>query len=368
MSDSSPGQLLLLGIAGKEVDSKTAEVIRRVQPGGFILFSRNIELPQQLRKLLDDLRELCQREPILTIDQEGGRVSRLRTIGNEPPSAWQLALRGNAEFIQRHGELTAQLLRLFGFNLNLCPVLDLCLDEEADNSLRGRCYGRTVEEVVQNARIFNNAMRAGGILSCGKHFPGYTRAGVDPHENLPKLGLKKSQMEELEFAPFRCLREELDSMMIGHIAVPALEPDGVERPASLSEAIVRQILREEIGFQGLIMTDDLDMGAILNYCNLEDALLGALEAGCDMLMICHRCHLAEEAAKILEKANRRRLDEALERLHKLRGRFQPPSEFRIETFEKLDKEVWDLRVETLGLEMAKQRSPENAKRSPVEVY
>ena len=142
------GQLLLVGVPGTELEAETAAMLRRVQPGGFILFGRNIQSPEQVRKLIDDLRDLSSVEPVITIDQEGGRVSRLRLIGEEPPNAQQLRDRGNPELVRRHGELTAKLLRLFGFNLDLCPVLDLSFDDEADNSLRGRCYGKTVEQVI----------------------------------------------------------------------------------------------------------------------------------------------------------------------------------------------------------------------------
>src|SRR4030095_4257869 len=149
--DNSLGQLILCGVPGKELDAASAEMFRRVQPGGFILFGRNIESASQLRKLIDDLRNLSQTEPIITIDQEGGLVSRLRLIGNEPPNAQQLRDKGDVELIRRHGDITGRLLRLFGFNLDLCPVLDISFDDEADNSLRGRCYGRDVEETVRLA-------------------------------------------------------------------------------------------------------------------------------------------------------------------------------------------------------------------------
>src|ERR1700737_2943350 len=174
MEQSSLGQLLLVGVPGQEMDIETARVFRKVQPGGFILFGRNIESAPQLRKLIDDLRDLSKIEPIITIDQEGGRVSRLRLIGNEPPNAQQLRDKDNVELIRQHGDITGRLLRVFGFNLDLCPVLDISFDDDADNSLRGRCYGKTVDQVVGNAGAFNNAMRDQGIASCGKHFPGYS--------------------------------------------------------------------------------------------------------------------------------------------------------------------------------------------------
>lgn len=158
----SLGQLLLTGVPGVTLDLATADTFRRIQPGGFILFGRNIESPAQLRKLIDDLRALCSVEPIITIDQEGGRVSRLKLIGNEPPNANQLRDNGDLDLIRRHGSITARLLRIFGFNLDLCPVLDISFDDDADNSLRGRCYGNNVEQVIRNAGAFNEAMRGGG--------------------------------------------------------------------------------------------------------------------------------------------------------------------------------------------------------------
>jgi len=150
-----PGQLLLVGVPGTELDAATAAIFREVQPGGFILFGRNITSAPQLRKLIDDLRNLSEVEPIITIDQEGGRVSRLKLVGNEPPNAQQLRDRAEINLIAQHGTITAGLLRMFGFNLDLCPVLDISFDDEADNSLKGRCYGRSVEEVIRNAGAFN---------------------------------------------------------------------------------------------------------------------------------------------------------------------------------------------------------------------
>src|SRR5450432_210031 len=179
MQSSRTGQLLLIGVPGTELDAETARTFREIQPGGFILFGRNIRTPSQLRKLIDDLRGLGEIEPIITIDQEGGRVSRLKLIGNEPPNAQQLRDKGDVELIRRHGHITGRLLRIFGFNLDLCPVLDISFDDDADNSLRGRCYGKNVAQVIRNAEAFNDGLRAEGIASCGKHFPGYSRAPLD---------------------------------------------------------------------------------------------------------------------------------------------------------------------------------------------
>src|SRR5437868_7366617 len=253
MKHASAGQLLLVGVRGPELGTAEAKLLRRVQPGGFILFGRNIKTPSQLRKLIDDLRDLSEVEPIITIDQEGGRVSRLRLIGSEPPNAQQLRDKNDIELIRRHGDITGRLLRQFGFNLDLCPVLDISFDDDADNSLRGRCYGKTVDQVVRNAGAFNEAMRGQGIASCGKHFPGYSAATSDAHYQLPRIDRTREELDQNELAVFRQFVDKVDSMMICHGWYPSLEPE--KTPASLSRRVITDVLRKEFGFDGLVMTD-----------------------------------------------------------------------------------------------------------------
>ncbi len=360
------GQLLLVGIPGKTLDVETAAVLKQARPGGFILFSRNIESPAQLRKLIDDLRDLSPAEPVITIDQEGGRVSRLKEIGQEPPNARQLRDKGDPELIRRHGEMTARLLRLFGFNLDLCPVLDIAFDDEADNSLRGRCYGKTAEQVIALAGVFNDALRAGGILSCGKHFPGYSMASADPHHALSAPPRSREELETNELAVFRHFAPLVDSMMLGHIHYAALDPEA--RPASLSPAIINGLLRDDMGFRGLVMTDDLDMGAILNTAGFGEMLSLGLAAGNDLLMICHRFQMLPEAREVLENQPRPLLDAALARVADFKAKMSPPVPFDMDEFERINRDIWDLRVATLGEEQARRRSPDDGKRSPVEVY
>src|SRR5712664_1113121 len=283
MKSDSLGQLILTGVPGKELDAKAAKLFRTVQPGGFILFGRNIESALQLRKLIDDLRDLSEVEPIITIDQEGGRVSRLRLIGNEPPNAQQLRDKDDVDLIRRHGDITGRLLRLFGFNLDLCPVLDISFKDDAENSLRGRCYGKTVEQVVGNAGAFNEAMRGQGIASCGKHFPGYSAATSDAHYQLPRIDRTRGELDQNELAVFREFVDDVDSMMICHGWYPCFEPK--KTPATLSRRIITDLLRNELGFEGLIMTDDLDMGAILTGYQLEDTIRLVVAAGNDLAMI-----------------------------------------------------------------------------------
>lgn len=363
---SSLGQLLLTGVPGPVLDSETAAVFRRIQPGGFILFGRNIESATQLRKLIDDLRDLSDVEPIITIDQEGGRVSRLRLLGAEPPNAVQLRDRDELALIARHGRITGDLLKLFGFNLDLCPVLDISFDDEADNSLRGRCYGRSVAEVIAKAGAFNDALRATGVLSCGKHFPGYAAAAVDAHHELPVIPRTREELDATELAIFRHFASSVDSMMICHAWYPAIDPERLA--ASLSECTIQGILRGEHGFEGLIMTDDLDMGAILNEYGLADTIRLALTAGNDLAMICHRLETVAEAHAILQTVDRAVLDRALKNVARAKSRLVPPTAFSLQAHARLDAEVRQLRIEVLGEAEADTRSPEDGKRSPVEVY
>jgi beta-N-acetylhexosaminidase len=366
MESNSPGQLIMTGVPGKELDPESAKLFRKVQPGAFILFGRNIATAPQLRKLIDDLRDLSEVEPIITIDQEGGRVSRLRLLGNEPPNAQQFRDKDDVDLIRRHGDITGRLLRVFGFNLDLCPVLDISFDDNADNSLRGRCYGKTVEQVVRNAGAFNDAMCGQGIASCGKHFPGYSAATCDAHYELPKIDRTREQLEKEELAVFRQTSARIDSMMICHGWYPCFEPQ--KTPATLSRRIVTDLLRDDMKFDGLIMTDDLDMGAILNGYRLEDTIRLAIAAGNDFMMICHRIPEIENVHRILGTLPREQIDRALASVARFKRKLAPPTEFSEAAFRKIDNEIWDLRIAVLGEERAKQRSPEDGKRSPVETY
>lgn len=385
------GQLLLTGIPSTELDSATAARLKKLQPGGFILFGRNIESAAQVRKLCDDLRGLSEIEPIITIDQEGGRVSRTRYIGQaltaaelghaktdaafrfrhvgqEPPNAQSLRMKGDRDLIKRHGRLTGQLLRLFGINLDLCPVLDISYDDTADNSLKGRCYGTDPQQVVDYAGTFNRAMRKEGVLSCAKHFPGYGPAECDPHEFLPIIGKAREELDREELLPYRTLMPELDSVMVCHANYRAYDPHNERWPASLSHNVVQRLLRDQLGFEGLAMTDDLDMGAILNEVTFEQAIQEAIKAGNDMVMSCHRLEMVEEAKRHLEALPGPLVYDALERIDRSKKKLFKPMKFSLDRFAEINEAIWQLRVDTLGEERARVLSVEDGKRSPVELY
>jgi beta-N-acetylhexosaminidase len=350
MKADSVGQLIMTGVPGKELDAETARLFRRVQPGAYILFGRNLQSATQLRKLIDDLRDLSDIEPIITIDQEGGRVSRLRRIGNEPPNAQQLREKNDIDLIRRHGDITGRLLRLFGFNLDLCPVLDISFNDDAENSLHGRCYGKDVEQVVRNAGAFNEAMRGQGIGSCGKHFPGYSAATSDAHFQLPRIDRTREELDLNELAVFRQFVGDVDSMMICHAWYPCFEPQPT--PATVSRRIVTELLRNEFGFEGLIMTDDLDMGAILTAYRLDDTIRLCLEAGNDIMMLCHRVPEIETVLRILGTLPSDQIERAQQHIGKFKKNLSPAQKFSESAFQEINTEIADLRTAVVGEEEA----------------
>jgi len=309
------GSLLMLGIAGPELSSEEAARFRRLQPAGYILFTRNIVSPQQTRKLTDALRDLSLDTPILAIDQEGGRVTRTKEIAPAAPSAPALAAAKDMGKIADAGEFTANLLALLGFNMNFAPVLDLDHFSATENALRGRCWGRDPQRVIDYAGHWNRWLRKRSVRSCAKHFPAGGRAQSDPHHDLPSSPATLEELLREDVIPYTALMPELDAVMLAHVDFPNIDPDF---PASLSPRIIRRFLRDQLGFdRQLVLTDDLDMGAITRrYGRGQDVEL-AIKAGNDLALICHRTDTAAAAAAIGSLPNRV-TDEARERVEKFR--------------------------------------------------
>ena len=317
------GSLLLLGIAGPELTPGEAALFRRLQPAGYILFTRNIVSPEQTRRLTDDLRGLSATLPILAIDQEGGRVTRTREIAPAAPSAPALAARRDMGKIADAAVLTGDLLRLLGFNLNFAPVLDLDHFPATQNALRGRCWGRDPQRVIDYAGHWNRWLRKRSIAGCAKHFPAGGRAQSDPHHELPSCPATLADLLSEDVIPYTALMPELDAVMLGHVEFPNIDADF---PASLSPRIVRRFLRDQLGFdRHLVLTDDLDMGAITRRYGRGDDVKLAIEAGNDLAMICHRTATAEDAARAIADLPRRITAEARERVERFREKkLHPP--------------------------------------------
>ncbi len=342
------GQFLILGLPGTELDRATQRVIQDLQPGGFILFSRNVEDTRQLRQFTDTLRRLCTDEPIIAIDEEGGRVSRLGALGITTPSPSVLAASGDPGFVTQHGRIIAQILRLLGINMNLAPVLDVSLgSEELDGTLRQRCWGTDVQTVIGNAHAFISELKKGGIIPCAKHFPTYAGAQSDPHHDLPSVAGDLKALTEGAAAPYLALGGELTAIMTAHIRLPDI-PETGGKPASLSPVIVQKFLRDQLGFDGLIITDDLDMGAIRGRQGIPEAAAEALLAGTDMAMICHHPEESFAVRERLSKLPNGILEDSLQRIEKFRKKMPKPIAFRPDRWEAALEEAKELEGELAG--------------------
>ena len=247
----------LIGISGHEVGAEEEAAILRLQPAGFILFSRNVDSVEQVRSLTETLRKLCRHHPVIAVDQEGGRVVRTASLGLNLPSPASLARSGGFNGIVELGAVTAMALRYLGVNRNFAPVLDICHDPSAANALPGRCWGDNPQDVISRGGVYSSNLRRGGVQSCGKHFPGMGRAQADPHFSLPVVDLDERELFKTDLLPFLALCPELSSIMSAHIMLPQIDPD---YPATLSERVIRGLLRDRLGFRGVVFTDDLCMG------------------------------------------------------------------------------------------------------------
>jgi beta-N-acetylhexosaminidase len=305
------GSLLLLGLSSPELTPEEAALFRKLQPAGYVLFSRNIITPQQTRKLTDDLRELTAETPIIAINQEGGCG-----IAPAAPSAVALAAAKDLGKIADAGAFTGDLLRLLGINMNLAPVLDLDHFPEAHNALRERCWGRDPQRVIDYAGQWNRWLRKRAIAGCAKHFPAGGRAQCDPHHELPSSPATLEELLREDVIPYTALMPELDAVMTGHVVFSNIDPDF---PASLSPRVIRRFLRDQLGFdKHLVLTDDLDMGAITSrYGRGEDVKL-AIQAGNDLAMICHRTYTAEHAARAIAELPHHIKEEARDRVDRFR--------------------------------------------------
>lgn len=275
---------VIAGVEGLVLTERELELFARLQPAGYILFTRNIADYELTRELTDELRRLTTGpdEPIIAIDQEGGRVVRTAEIGVQLPSAAALAQLGSSHHIRQAACYNAACLHTLGVNTNFAPVLDLASPHA--NALPSRCWGHGTQEVISHAGVWNRTTAGRGILTCGKHFPGMGAAECDPHHDLPVLHGTRDDFLREAVMPFTALMPELPSLMIAHLLIPEIDAG---LPTSLSPALVQGFLRDQLGYEGVVFTDDLCMGAIARqYTPAESAAL-AWRAGCDLPLVCH---------------------------------------------------------------------------------
>lgn len=268
----------ILGVQGPDLSAEEAAFFRDAAPWGFVLFARNVSDPQQLRRLTDALRAAVGRDAPVFVDQEGGRVQRLRAPHwHEYSAPLDQAPFGPASFRLR-GRMLAHELRAVGIDGNFAPCADLAWPE-THPFLRSRCMGTSAAEVTANARALADGLLAGGVLPVVKHMPGHGRATQDSHLETPLIDLPRAELEGTDFAPFKALAD-LPLGMTAHIRLPFLG----EAPATMNpEAIA--MMRDDWGFAGALMTDDIGMGALTGA--IRDRAAQAMAAGCDLVLHCN---------------------------------------------------------------------------------
>ena len=318
------GRHLFVGFPEAQLTRQTRRLLDTIQPGGVVLFARNIENAADLRALRLALRTEFDYRPLVAIDQEQGRVNRLRNLIGEAPNIAELKKSGDVGRARDFGRTTGRCLRESGIDVDFAPVLDLELfDKSIDNALLERCWGQTADEVVQWAGAFLEGLEGEGIAACPKHFPGLGGATLDSHEKLPTITRSREQLLTEDVAPYARLMERLDVIMVGHGHYPAFDAEKL-RPASLSHTIITNLLRGQLGFTGLVLTDDMDMGAISQFGSIEQAVVEAFNAGADIMLVCHNAERMLAAHEALTKAvesgriTRERLAMSQERIRQFR--------------------------------------------------
>ncbi|RMH32809.1 MAG: beta-N-acetylhexosaminidase [Nitrospirae bacterium] len=277
--------LFLVGFQGTDVSPQLANWLETYRPAGFIVFSRNLENPDQIARLTASLQTYADEHPFLiAIDQEGGRVSRLPPSFTIFPSAASLGACQDPDLAYEAAATTAKELLAVGINMNMAPVLDVNTNP-ANPIIGDRAFGHHPDLVKAMGVATMTGLQDHGVIACGKHFPGHGETTADSHVELPTVTTSRARLDSVELSPFRdAIDRGIAALMTAHVRYMALD---AERPATLSPSIVTGLLRETLGFTGVIVTDDLEMQGVLDCLLIEEASVLALNAGCDMLVICH---------------------------------------------------------------------------------
>ena len=318
----------MIGFEETEVTPDLRAWMQDYRPGGVILFSRNLVNPEQIARLTNDLQSLAGETPLLiAIDQEGGRVSRLPSDFTIFPPAATVAQSGSTQLAYQAAAVTAKELRSVGINMNMAPVLDIHTNP-ANPIIGNRAFGTEPEQVGKMGAATIAGLHDHRVLACGKHFPGHGDTSTDSHIELPVVHATRQRLEDIEIKPFRyAIDHGLQAMMTAHVHYPALDPT---YPATLSSTILSGLLRQELGFSGVIVSDDLEMHAILDHAAVGDAAIRSLQAGADMLLICKSRLLATDTFEALRRAvasqdlNHTQVETSLARIHAVKQRFAYP--------------------------------------------
>jgi beta-N-acetylhexosaminidase len=324
------GQLAIAGFAGHDIPPEMRSLAREFDLGGIILFARNVDEPDQVAELSRQAQTLAEELPLwVSVDQEGGRVARLKSPFTRWPPMETLGRSGDEQLAARFARALAAELKAVGVSLDYTPVLDIRTNSQ--NTVIGdRALAERPEEVARLGTAIITALQAEGVAGCGKHFPGHGDTSADSHDELPLVEHPPDRLEAVELVPFRAAIEaRVASIMMAHVLVPALDS---ERPATLSPRIVTRMLKHDLGYTGLVLSDDLEMRAISDKYGVPDATVAAIAAGCDAVLMCGAAQ--DTQAMALEALIRavevgtlplKRVEDALERHRRVKERFLAPA-------------------------------------------
>jgi beta-N-acetylhexosaminidase len=323
---SSAARLLIVGFHGRSLEPDLERLIER-GVGGVIFFSRNIGAPAEVTELSAAIKRRAARPLLTSVDQEGGNVVRLREGFTPIPAMRAVGRADDAELSFELGRMIGQELAAVGFDLNFAPVLDV--DTNPDNPVIGpRSFGRAQETVAWHALALMAGLGSAGVAACGKHFPGHGDTLQDSHHDLPRLEHSLERLESVELVPFRAaVKAGIPALMTAHVMFRELDP---ELPATMSALIVRAILRNKLGYEGLVVSDDLEMKAIVDHYSFEDVLVRGLNAGVDAFLCCHSPEKMNDAIDIIATAVARghvpvyRFEQAVERMSTFASRWAAP--------------------------------------------
>lgn len=345
----SVGQILIIGFDGTGMSPALASLLRRVQPAGVILFARNIVSGEQTYKLLRDC-QACVSTPLFTcVDMEGGNVDRFRNLTGRTPSAADVFATGDRRLYRKHGKVIGECCRTLGFNTDFAPVVDLAF-EASKTVMSSRAVSADPREAVLYAREFLKGLRAANVVGSAKHFPGLGEGNLDTHHELPSIHKAWKKMWAEDLYPYRTLRRELPMVLIGHANYPAITHD--DGPASLSRKWITDVLRKKIGYRGLVVSDDLEMGGVLKAAPIEQAAIAHIRAGGDLCLICHiEEYVTRSYEALIKEAENdrqfaRRVAEAASRVLAFKKKSpalkrRPPAPTPAK-LEKLSRQVWEL--------------------------
>ena len=327
------GHLAIAGFSGYAIPAELRSLAKEFDLGGIILLARNVESPEQVAEVAREAQSLAKETPLwVSVDQEGGRVARLRSPFTIWPPMLALGRSGDERLAARFAKALAAELRAVGISLDYTPVLDIN-SNPANPVIGDRSLGDKPEDVARLGRIVIETLQAEGIAACGKHFPGHGDTGIDSHFDLPVIEHPPDRLEAVEFVPFKtAIEARVACIMSAHILVPSLDE---ERPATLSPAIVDGVLKKKLGFDGLVLTDDIGMKAISARYSTAEATVAAIAAGCDAVLLCGGeqepqfaaleavVHAVEQGTLPLD-----RVEDAMSRHQRVKERFLAPPRVR----------------------------------------